>query len=346
MKSRFVAAFLLALPLVAQDDSVILVNGTKVEGVKVTSFDIRELKYSKGGGTQSVPTDQVAKVMLAKFNDVFRLGLKDADLMLTKSREQLEEKNPLMAQLGFISAANQFFDQNKPSEGSGALDELKKALPEAGTIPDSYRLKFEYYMGLGPNGAANALALAKKYQADAAGNAWPAGLGVEAEFFVALAEGAAGGNPKDFQNKLRTVASKAQATNPIVSNRANVQLANSLRETKDLDAARRIYEDLAKRDGMDQVSRAGAMLGLGEIALEEAGSDKDKARAALMMFLRVRLETRDAWPSQHAEAMYYAIKAADKWRGSDFQYVMARCRGVLYNDFGSTEWASKARAGH
>jgi hypothetical protein len=346
MKSRFVAAFLLALPLVAQDDSVALISGSKVDGVKVISFDIRELKYSKGGSTQSVPTDQVSKVSLARFNDVFRLGLKDPDLMLTKAREQLEEKNPLMAQFGFISAANQFLDQNKASEGVGALDELKKALPEAGTIPDYYRLKFEYYMGLGQSGASNALQLAKKYQTEATGSAWPSGLATEAEFFIAMAEGAAGGNPKDFQNKLRTVATKASGTNVMIANRANIQLANSLRETKEVEPARKIYEDLAKRDGVDSVSRAGALLGLGAIALDEAGSDKDAARRALLLFLRVRLETRDAWPSQHAEAMYYAIKAADKWRGTDYQYVMARCRGVLFNDFGGSEWANKARAGH
>lgn len=347
MKSRFFAAFLLALPLAAQDDTVTLTNGTKLEGVKVTSFDIRELKYTKGGA-QSVPTDQVVKVDLAKFNDYFRLGLKDADLMLTKAREAHKEKNILLAQLGFVSAASQFFDAGKAGEAVGVLDELQKEkdFAEAGVLPDVYRMKFEYYMGQGGKGAASAASVAKKYQTDASGGGWPAGLAVEAEFFQAMAENAANNQPKDFQLKLRAVVAKGQSGNPMVANRANVQLAHSLRENKDPEGSRKIYDDLAKRDGVDSSSRAGAFLGLGHLALEEgSGANKELFRKALLLFLRVRLETRDAWPSQHAEAMYYAIQAADKWRGNDFAYIIARCRGVLYNDFGDTEWASKAKNG-
>jgi len=345
MKSRLFAALLLALPLAAQEDTVFLVNGTKLDGVKVTSFDVRELKYTKGGN-QSVPTDQVVKVELGKFKDVFRLGLKDPDLMLTKAREQIAEKNPLLAQLGLLSAASQFFDSDKAAEAVGVLEELQKALPEAGVIPDIYRMKFEYYMGQGQKGAQSATAVAKKYQSEATGGAWPAGLATEAEFFQAMAEQAAGGTPKDFQQKLRAVISKGQGNNPMVANRANVQLAHSLRENKDPEGARKIYDDLAKKDGVDSSSRAGALLGLGHLALDEGtAANKESFRKALLLFLRVRLETRDAWASLQAEAMYYAIIAADKWRGADFQYIIARCRTVLFSDFGGTEWADKLKAG-
>ncbi len=345
MKSSLFAALLLALPLAAQEDTVFLANGTKLDGVKVTSFDVRELKYTKGGN-QSVPTDQVVKVELAKFKDVFRLGLKDADLMLTKAREQVAEKNPLLAQLGLLSAASQFFDSGKAAEAVSALDELQKTLPEAGVTADIYRMKFEYYMGQGQKGAQSAAAVAKKYQAEANGGAWPAGLATEAEFFLAMAEQAAGGAPKDFQGKLRGVISKGQSNNQMVANRANVQLAHSLRENKDPEGARRIYDDLAKKESVDSSSRAGALLGLGHLTLDEGtGANKEAFRKALLLFLRVRLETRDAWPSLQAEAMYYAIVAADKWRGPDFQYIIARCRTVLYSDFGGTEWSDKLKAG-
>ena len=64
-----------------------------------------------------------------------------------------------------------------------------------------------------------------------------------------------------------------------------------------------------------------------------------------MTFLRVRLETKDAWASLQADALYHAILAADKWRGSEYQTIMARCRGVLFSEFAGSEWAERAKAG-
>jgi hypothetical protein len=346
MKSTFVAALLLAFPLVAQDDTVFLISGSKVEGVKVTSFTVRDLKYTKGGSTDTVPTDQVMKVELGKFKDVFRLGLRDADLMITKTREQVEEKNQLLAQAGFVAAANLFFDAGNASTAVGCLDELQKVYPEAGTIPEMYRMKFEYYMSQGQKGAKSAQAVATKFQNEATGGAWPAGFVTESEFFLAMAERQGGLPPKEFQVKLRNVLAKAMGNNQMVANRANIELAHSLRENKDPAGARKIYEELAKKDGVDASSRGGAFLGLGHIALEEGGaSNPDSYRKALLLFLRVHLETRDAWPSLHAEAMYYAAIAAEKWKGNDFEYIRGRCRAVLNNEYGGSEWAERARAG-
>src|SRR5688500_13597378 len=102
MKTRFLAAsfsVLWVLPVVGQDDRILLANGSKIDGVKVTGYDIRELRYAKGSANESVSTDQVAKVELGKFRDVYARGIKNADLMLTVAREQMEGKNEVMAQL-------------------------------------------------------------------------------------------------------------------------------------------------------------------------------------------------------------------------------------------------------
>lgn len=348
MKSRLLAASLTlfwALPATAQDDRVFLANGTVLDGVRVVSFDIRDLRYAKGSSNESVSTDQVVKVELAKFKDVYRRGLRDPGLMLTVAREQLQEKNTLLAQLGFVGASAQFFDSNQATEAVTSLDDLQKGIPEAGVLPEVFRQKFEYYMGLGSKGGANAKKVAEKYRFEATGGAWPQGLVVEAEFYEALAERVTGGSPADFQAKLRSVIGKA-SSNQMIANRANVQLAHSLRETKDTEGARRIYDDLAVRDGIDSSTRAGAYIGLGMLLLDKAGTgDKEAAREAMMMFLRVRLQTKDAWPSLHAEALYHAVLAADKWRGSEYQTIMARCRGVLFSEFGGSEWAERAKAG-
>ncbi|MEO6597529.1 MAG: hypothetical protein ABIP94_22525, partial [Planctomycetota bacterium] len=180
MKSRLPAASLLALacavPAFAQEDQVTKVDGTTIGPIRVQSYDVRNLRYTKGSSTDSLSSDQIAHLDLVKFKETFRRGLRDPDLMLTVAREQLEAKNMLLAQLGFVGASARYFDSDQAPKAVAALDELQKAIPEAGVLPEVYRQKFEYYIGLGAKGAPSATQVAKKYQAEAIGGAWPAGF--------------------------------------------------------------------------------------------------------------------------------------------------------------------------
>jgi hypothetical protein len=336
-------AAMLAAPLAAQDDTVTLTNGTVVTGAKITSFDVRNLKYTKGGNTETVATDQVAKVELGKFKDTYARGLRDPDLMITVARERLAEKDTLMAQFGFVGAANQWLDSGDTADAGkaiGALDEMAKAIPEAGLLPEVYRLKFEYYINQGARGANSAATVAKKFQSDAVAGAWPSGLMLEAEFLTTLAEKR---DPKDYQTRLRAIVGKSGA-NPTIQSRANVELASSMRETKDVDGAQKIFEEVIAKDKVDESALAGAYLGLGKILLEKAApSDKDAFKRALLLFLRVRVGTKNAWPSLQAEALYHATLAAEKWRGPEFGLVIARCKRILADEFQASEWAERAK---
>lgn len=340
MTSKIFAASLIALvaatAATAQSDKITLHNGTVMKDVKVISFDIRNIRYKRGSSTESASSDQVAKVQLGNFEKVYARGLRDPGIMLTMAREQLASKNEVMAQLGFVGAAKTYFDFGQAREAVSALNELKKALPEAGTIPDVHRLKFEYYLGTGS--AKNALTVAKAYESDAVKGAWPTGFSVEASFFQAISTPVAA---PEYQAKLRSIVSRARASNPVVSHRANVELAHSLRKTKKGDEAKRIYDDIVKRDGVDQSSRAGAYLGLGQM-LYDTG-DKEKAREALLLFLRVRLETKDSWPSLQAEALFSSMQAARRWGGPESSYIRSRCRRMLLEEFPGSEWAKQAK---
>lgn len=341
MTPKILAAAFSTLVLVAaaaaQSDKVYLMNGTVVEDCRVTDYGVRTVRYKRGSSTESAETDKVVKVELTKFKTVYARGLRDAGMMLTLAREQLKAKESAMAQLGFVSAANQFFDQGRASEAVAALNEVSKAFPEGGVQPDVFRLKFEYYMGVG---SRDALTVAKKYEQQAIGGAWPDGFAVEASFFQALSEQS---SPEDFQRKLKSIASRARNANPTVASRANIELAHSMRKTGSVDEARRIYEVIVKKDSVDDNARAGAYLGLGLIDFEGTGG-KDAAKQALLMFLRVRLETAEAWPSLQAEALYYAAQAARKWQGPEYRYIVGRCRGLLFNEYPNSEWAKLAKS--
>jgi len=341
MTSKILAASLFALlaaaSATAQSDKIHLVNGTVVEKCKVTDYGIRSVRYKRGSGTESVETDRVAKLELGKFKDTYARGLDDGALFLTLVREQVKGKNPVMAQVGFVACANRFLDEDNPAQAIAALNEMAKAFPEGGALPEVYRLKFEYYMGAG---SPDALKVAKKYETDAIGGAWPDAFAIEAAFFQALSEKS---TPANFQKKLKSIVGRARSANPIVASRANIELAHSMRKSGGVDEAKRIYESIIKKDSVDDSARAGAYLGLGLIELEGEGG-KEAAKQALLMFLRVRLETREAWPSLQAEALYHASQAARKWQGPEYRYIVGRCRGMLFNEFPNSEWAKLAKS--
>ena len=344
-----VLALLLPTCALAQSDVVQLTNGETIEDCRVQDFTIRELTYRKGGNVQKVSTDQVANVELGKFAEVYRRGMADGgdpDLLLTTAREQLKAKKPLLAQLGFAKAAELFYLFGKGAMGSSTLEEMVKEMPDAGTVPAYYRLKFESYIGRGDDsGYRNAMIVAKKLQRDATTNAWPMGFAAEGDFFIALIERAQGGDAKSFQDKMRQIAARVLGSNPQLASRANVQLAHSMREGGDEEGARRIYESVLSKDSTDENSRAGAYLGLGLIAMNEGTTaDREPFRKALLYFLRVRLETANAWENLQSEALYNAMVAAQKWQGADYRRIIGRCRLVLLNDFGHTEWANRARS--
>lgn len=341
------AALLAVAALAAQDDKVFLVDGKQAEGVRIQSFDIKELKYGKGGSSTTVSADKVARIEVAKFRDVYRRGIadKNPDLFVTTAREQLAAKDLLLAQLGFVEAARLFFQGGAPAKGAAALDELQKGIPEGGLVPEVYRLKFEEYMGQGSAaGFQNAGIVGKRLLSDATTNAWPPGFALEGEFFVALAERAQGGDVRAFQNKMRDIVGRALGNFPHLANRANVQLAHSLREGKDNAGAAKLYREVIDKDSADDNSRAGAYLGLGILTMEGGdAANRDVFRDALLMFLRVRLETRESWGSLQAEALYNAMLAAEKWGGEDWRQIASRCRFILLNEFGESEWARRAK---
>ncbi len=350
MKTFSVAAstLLLCALATAQGDTITMASGAVIDGCSVQSYTVQELKYTKGGKAESVSPDQVLKVELKKFKDVYRRSIanKDADLMLTEARNQFTKaKDELMAQVGYLECARLYSKGGNDGNAGGVIDELQKNIPNAGTIPDGFRLKFENYMGRGDAGGVNnAKLLAKKYSTEATTSAWPNGFAVEAEFFGALADAAGGGDAKAFQAKMRDIVSKSSGPYPHVAARANVQLAHSLRQTGGIEAAQDLYEQVLNGKAVDDSSRAGAYLGLGYLAMGRGdAANREPFHQALLSFLRVRVETKGAWESLQAEAMYNAMMSAEKWGGQDFRLIQARCRYVLLNNFGDSEWAARAR---
>ena len=346
MARLFILA-LLAGAAMAQDDRVVVLHAEAVNGVSVQAFDVRELKYARGAETAAITADRVLAVELARAAEIYRRGLAahDAELLRAAAREQLAAKNPLLAQAGFLAAGQLLVAAGRDEGAAAAYDELQRAVPDAGVLPQLLRLRVE--RGLRSNDQAGLLAAqaaVRRWQGDALAGAWAPGLRLEAELFAAMVARAQGGDAKSFQARLRDFAGRARSGSPELADRATALLADTMREAGDDEGAQRAYQQLVDDDGGDDDARAIAWIGLGLLSMQN-GSTADRApfRRALLQFLRVRLDTRNAADRLQAAALYHAITAATRWGGEDSRSVIARCRGLLLGDHADSEWARRVQ---
>ncbi|HLQ36312.1 MAG TPA: hypothetical protein VK348_00825 [Planctomycetota bacterium] len=340
-----------ARPAVAQDDRVVLVTGEAIERIKVLGFDVRELRYQRDADAETITADRVARLELGRAAARHPGG---ADLepgaLLAAARRQLEEKDVLAAQVGLLAAAELWLQHGSAAGEQRAvavLDELRTRLPQAGTVIAALRLQIDLGLGQGPAGVARALGIARRLLADAVAGHWAPGCGLEGEYQVLRAAAADGSiGALDLQDRLRELLVRATAARAGPIDAVRTLLADSLRRSSDLAAARSLYQQVVDADLAAVDARAAAHLGLGQLQ-EAAGSARDREpyRAAMLQFLRAHLACRMARRDQHAEALYHAMQAAEQWQGDYWQEVHGRCRGLLLRDYATSAWAARVRGG-
>ena len=94
---------------------------------------------------------------------------------------------------------------------------------------------------------------------------------------------------------------------------------------------------------MDQPTLAGGYLGLGHIAMKAAADSRDKEGfyKALLYFLRVYVETKEAWGSQRAEALHFGSQCAKQWGGERSNYMASKLNWLLEQNYPGSEWVNK-----
>ena len=250
-------------------DTIHWVNGSSTHEARVSTFTLTDIAYQvRGGGSETRPADQVLSIELGRFNDAFKRGISgnDPGLFLTESRRLKDSTrggDKLLAQFGYVETARRYWeDFGEPITAVQVIDELADEFPESGLVPERYRLKLMIYLGTGQIRDASAVATA--YYADATSNGWPSGFAYEANFYQILSKKISGSaSPAEIQNELRSLISKVRGAYQTIANKANVELANSLRESGNAAAALKIYEVLVDEDNLDDQTRAGTYLGLG-----------------------------------------------------------------------------------
>jgi hypothetical protein len=347
LPSRLCFLLSLAAAATAQNDRIYWVDGSVAENVRVTAFDMQRVTYQARGGEEMASSDRVGRLEVEKVAEEYKRAYGAASLeerynQFRIQKDKLLEKPDLfLAQFGYIEAIR-LQTTADAGEAFAMFDQMLKDTPQSGFIPEGYRIKLQYYLS-SKGGASSAQKVAETYVKRATEEGWPDGFVHEANFYAIMADAAGGGlQPDALVSKLEALLAQVQGGFPAVASQVRLHIGNVKLQAKQIEEARKVFEDLASQPPYDQATRAGAQLGLGHVHFAQGDpANTDPYRQALLAFLRVYLMNREAPASMRAEALYFAAESADKWRGPDSATYARRLRGYLRRDFGSSEWAKR-----
>lgn len=327
---------LVIAPLSAQEDRIHWTNGSVTERVTVTDYNLREIKYRKGGRVETAESDKVADLFVKKVRDKYSQAFGASSSEKPATFLQYAERykdDAFLAQFGYVEAIHLFEKAGDSGSMFSALDEMAKRYPDSGFLTMSFVTKIHYYLGLGKSTDAAKVAL--RYKNTATGQGYLAGYMLEAEFYETLTLGLTGELPQSqVRGVMERIFSDADPDYPIIASRARLQIADSLRGEGKLDQAKRAYEAILDQDNLGARIRGGAWLGLGHISFAAGNpADREPYGKALKQFLRVYLANHDAAPAVVAESLEFGAKAAEKWGGTDSTRISKRLQRTLAQEF-------------
>ena len=332
-------------------DSITWIDGTKLSGTRVQSFNLKEIKFTGKSGVDTKPAELVASLKREKSREEFKAGYgRSNPTDFVTVAKKLVKTNPEIAQDGYIEAARILLASGKEEEVQEAftiLKELAEVIPTTGYMGEVYRLRIDYYLAGGPDDAKNAVTAADNYEKQATTQAWPDHYVNDAAYYKTMAKSAGGKTGSAaLLNELKGLLTKAEST-PIVANKVTAQIGHCLVQEKKLDDAKKTFESLIDKAGIDRQTHGLALVGLGHVYLEQGDPTKrDPFRQALLIFLRTWAEAGDSGNELVAEALYFGAEAARKWNEKDSAMMAGRLESMLRNnaDYRDTRWG-KALAG-
>ncbi len=330
---------------VAQQDTIRWMDGTITDRARVSDFNAFEVRYTVRGVRSQKPSDTVASLNLERVTDAYRRGVSaDAPgVILTTARARLSDGDKFVAQFGFLAAARLFLAIGEQEEGFNTLDELKRSIPDSGFLADCYRLKIDYLLESGKEGAAQAEALAVEYRNQTTSLGLPAGFGLEAQFYEIISQFTGGSiDARGMQSGLDNLLIRVRGPYPSLGHKVRLGIGTSQRAQGQVDQAKETFQDLTEKENVEVNTRAGAYLGLGHLELSRGDSGtRDAFREALLNFLRVHEETKGASASIVAESLYFAAEAAQKWNGQDSAFMNRRLKLILASEYPNSPWTNR-----
>lgn len=361
----YALAALLAAPLVAQD-TIVLVDGDRIDGVRVTDDGLQEVVYEEGRGRRaredSVDAADVVRIELGDTTEGYRdaLGRRDeGDLAVAatwlEDEADAEGNDDVLRAKARVEAGELWRMIGAWGQATAAYDELLRDFPRSRHVPRARLGKARVLMG---RGDASAEAAFEAFVEAAESGGWGRRWVDRGRLFAAAAkvvsaasatEGAAADAIERASAELETLRDETASE----SVRAGCELwLGRIDLTRNPHDALPHFETvLETRFEIDREFTAGAFNGRGRcsFAFAQAASDPEDKEAffieALMDFLRVVVRYRDIG-SEQAHALF--------WSGQSFlnttslTNAAARGRGLLKEcaeRFPGSLWGQRAAAG-
>jgi hypothetical protein len=360
MKQLLIPIVLLSLAPLARTqstDTIKLVDGTKIQGVKLSWMDVREVRYKVRSSEKSIEREKVRFVDIrqAKARGKLRKAIKavasedwaealTAYLDASASAKKSKTLAGFLPQYALWKAFEIALDHGDENDRLDILSQLKKEYPETFYLPQiwDFRIRRAYKKAGNDRKKLTAIkGLVANYLSQA--KDWGSTRSeIEAELEgILIRERLREIKAKDAQKALSNLLGRAETDYPDLANRLSLQLANAVLRAGKLEEAREMFESIIKSGLADSLTMAKAYLGRGHTWFRKPSRKSEDSKKALLDYMRVAT----LYPKQDydltAEALYYAIESYKSWGGPDLQSNVRRLIRRLKGRYRESTWAKK-----
>ena len=351
MKKLLIPFTLLTLASLARaqsTDTITLVDGTKIQGVKLTWMDVREVRYKVRSSEKSIEREKVHSldIQQAKARGKLRKALKavasedwaeafPAFMEAAKSAKRSKALAGFLPQYAMWRAFEIAIDHGTMEDRKDILSQLLKEYPETFYLPQiwEYRIRMAYKKAGADRKKLTAIkGLVAKYLEEAKN--WGS---TRAELEAEL-EGIQAGEAKKALSKL---LGRAEADYPDLANRLKLQLAGAVLRSGKLEEARKMFDAIIKSGVADPLTLARAYLGRGHTWFRKPSRTPEDSEKALLDYMRVATLFPKLDYDLTAEALYFAIESYKSWGGPDLQANVRRLIRRLRGRYRDSTWAKK-----
>lgn len=342
----------------ARADTIYLVDGSSVPDCTIETEGLLKVEYRVDNKSAAVDSDKVLAVEFSRRPQLLdRAEAALADELIADAIDELEEyvkgvlasdKPPRRYTWAPAHAMYRLAEIHE-TEGDAravvaAADRLIKEAPESRYVPFALLKKAQAQSDLDKASDAQVTvdALATLIEERGLSERWK----LERELAKVLFDDSLKGSA--LRSQLGEISKRAGSAFPIARNRADVAIGESFLEEKKLDAAEKLFEQVAADPKADDRTLAAAYTGLGDCLFQKGvkqGSGGEAAatlREALMNYMRVVVVYKEE-PRYAPKAMFYAGRVFQLLNDEESEQRAQQLYRAVIREYGDTSWAGEAR---
>ena len=342
----------------ATADTIYLLDGKSLTEVTIADETFKEISYKEGSKKKTVATDDVLRM---EFSDkspiVDRADTAAADGQILNAIDDMK----VYVDGHFSSGRRPRYDwepayamyrliELNDSVGQypqliAAADLLIEKAPESSYLPKAFLAKAEAQFMSG--NAAGAQKTLKDFLALIQGKSLSRRWQVEQKLASVLFDTSLKG--KALRDKLDDISDQAGADLPLVRNRADVAIGESMLASKMFKEAEEVFTDIIENSKAEPRTLAATYTGLGDCLFKRAVDTRDAAEKQKLLveaataYMRVVVVYKDQ-SLYVPKAMFWAGRVFDESTGEGDKEKAQKLYGQVMREYRGTTWATEANA--